>query len=188
MKSNPKRLISLLALSIIVLSAFIVWSISESEASYKEPQEALLAENEDLVLIPAYVTQDEALFFFIRNETSLGAAKVYKNLWGWKSDFLTWGPFNSITTGEKIGGYQIHGDEVIFGLMQKGDERVVMLNNTPAPAIPLELSLPDEIDNEHLSDLSLWYFETDELANESSLTLVERNTNEEIDTLHIPPY
>lgn len=188
MKNNPKRLISLIALSLIVLSAIVIWSISESEASYEEPQEALLAENEDLVLIPAYVTQDEALFFFIRNETSLGAAKVYKNLWGWKSDFLTWGPFNSITTGEKIGGYQIHGDEVIFGLMEKGDKRVVMLNNTPAPAIPLELSLPDEIENDHLSDLSLWYFETDELANESSLTLVERNTNEEIDTLHIPPY
>lgn len=185
MKRNPKLSISLMVLSMIVLSAFIIWSISENKSSYDEPQEALLAENEDLVLIPAYVSQDEALFFFIRNENSLGAAKVYKNLWGWKSEFLTWSSFNSITTGEKIGGYQIYGDELVFGLMEKGDDRVMIINNIPATTINLELSLPDEADNDRLSDLYLWYFETDDLLDETNLNLVDRNTNEEIDTSQI---
>ena len=185
MKRNPKLFISLLALSMIILSAFIIWSISESKVSYEEPQEALLAENEDLVLIPAYKAQDEALFFFIQNENSLGSAMVYKNLRGWKSDFLIWSPFNSITTEEKIGGYQIYGDELVFGLMEKGDDRVMMINNIPATTINLELSLPDEADNDRLSDLYLWYFETDDLMNETNLNLIDRNTNEEIDTSQI---
>ncbi|PSL41583.1 hypothetical protein B0H99_102267 [Planomicrobium soli] len=159
-----------------------MWSISESKISYEEPQEALLAESEELVLIPTYKTPDEALFFFIDNQNNLGAVMVYKNIFGWKTDFRTWSSMNSIITKERVGGYQIHGDEIIFGLMKGGDNRVIMVDNVPAITINLELMLPDESENQEWNGLYLWYYETDDLSNLTSLSLVDRSTNEEIDT------
>ncbi len=186
MKKYRKLFIVLTGLSIALIALFSMWSISESRVSYEEPQEALLAEDEDLVLIPTYKTQDEALFFFIENENNLGAAMVFKNLLGWKADFRTWSPFNEITTEEKVGGYQIHGERVIFGLMKDGDDQAMMINNIPAATIALEISLPNKADNDELNGLYLWYYETDNLETITSLSLVNRSTNKEIDVSPFP--
>ncbi|MGM0897061.1 MAG: hypothetical protein ACQEV0_04125 [Bacillota bacterium] len=185
MKRHPKFFISFIILSTVFTVLFTIWSISKNQHSYEQPQEALLAEDGELVLIPAYKTQDEVLFFFMKNQYSLGAAMVYKNLFGWEADFLTWSTMNNITTEEKISGYQIHGGEIVFGLMKVGGEHVMMVDQVPAITINLELMLPDESENELLNGLYLWYYETHDLANPKRLSLVDLNTNEELDALHI---
>lgn len=182
MKRNPKLFILLIVLSIVLISLFSIWSISESKISYEEPQEALLAENDELVLIPTYKTPDEALFFFIENKNDFGAVMVYKHIFGWKTDFRTGSSMNSLLTEKKIGGYQTHGDEIIYGLMKGGDNRVIMVDNDPAITINLEIMLPDESGNGDLDGLYLWYYETDDLEKLTSLSLVDQSTNEEIDT------
>lgn len=182
MKKKPKLFILLIVLSIVLISLFSIWSISESKISYEEPQEALLDENDELVLIPTYKTPDEALFFFIENQNDLGAVMVYKNIFGWKTDFRTRSSMNSLITEERIGGYQTHGDKIIYGLMKGGDNRVIMVDNVPAITINLEVMLLDESGNEDLNGLYLWYYETDNLTKLKSLSLVDRSTNEEIDT------
>ena len=47
-------------------------------SSYLEPQDALLAMDSELLLVPAYKYNNEALFFFIKNEHNMGAFYVHK--------------------------------------------------------------------------------------------------------------
>lgn len=168
-------------LGILLITVFIVWSVSENKVSYEEPQEALLAENEDLVLIPAYVTPDKALYFFIKSSNSIGAAMVNKGLFGWKSDSLVWSTASGMITDEKFNGYQTYGDEIIFGLMENGQEHTVMADDIPANKINLEGSLYDESVEMDLENVYLWYIESDKLSNIKQLLLVNQNTNEKLD-------
>ncbi|MTD30124.1 hypothetical protein [Planomicrobium sp. YIM 101495] len=182
MKQKSKLFISIIALSIGLISVFTVWSISEIKISYDEPQEALLAENEDAILIPAYVTEDKALFYFITDSNNIGAAKINKGLFGWKSDYQVWNEPIGTISDEKFNGYQKYGDEIIFGLMENGEELTVMADDIPANKINLKGSLYDESIEMELENVYLWYFESDNLSQINELSLINQNTNEELDT------
>lgn len=181
MRSHSKLFISLIVLGIILITVFTVWSISENKIFYEEPQKALLGENKDLILIPAYVTEDKALYFFIKDSNNLGAAKINNGLFGWKSDYLVWSTTTGTITDEKFNGYQTDGDEIIFGLMKNGQDFTVMADDIPAEKINLEVSLHNESVEMDLENVYLWYIESDNLSNIKELILVNQNTNEELD-------
>lgn len=181
MKNRSKLVISLIVLGVILITVFTVWAVSENKISYEEPQKALLAEDEDLFLIPAYVTQDKALYFFMKDSNNIGAAKINNELFGWKSDYLVWSTATGTIADEKFNGYQTYGDEIIFGLMKNGQDLIVMADDIPAEKISLEGSLYDESVEMNLENLYLWYIESDNLSNTKQLILVNQNTNEELD-------
>lgn len=70
-----------IAFAVIVIFITVIWLFSEKSSSYSEPQEAILAAEKDLVLIPAYKINSNALFFFIKDKNNLGATYVGKGLW-----------------------------------------------------------------------------------------------------------
>ncbi|KAA0957588.1 aspartyl-tRNA synthetase [Planococcus kocurii] len=181
MRSHSKLFILLLVSAVILITVFTVWSISENKISYEEPQKALLAENKDLILIPAYVTEDKALYFFIKDSNNIGTAKITNGLFGWKSDYLAWSTTTGTITDEKFNGYQIYGDEIIFGLMKNGQDFTVMADDIPTEKINLEVSLHNESVEMDLENVYLWYIESDNLSNIKELILVNQNTNEELD-------
>ncbi|MFD1032883.1 aspartyl-tRNA synthetase [Metaplanococcus flavidus] len=184
MKRNFKLFIVLIVLGIVLVSIFTIWSISQNKISYEEPQEALLAENKNLILIPAYKKQGEALYFFIKDSNNIGAAMVKKGLFGWKSDYLVWSTTVDTITDEQIRDYQTYGEEIIFGLMKNGQDLTVMIDDMPSGKINLEVSLYKESVEMDLKNVYLWYFETDNLSNinELQLHLVNQNTNEKLDS------
>lgn len=87
--------------------------MSEKSSSYSEPQEALL-DDKDMLLVPAYKMNGEALFFFIKDKNYLGATYVKEGLFGWKTGVLTWGSMG-IKGYEKLSGSSGHGDNLSMG-------------------------------------------------------------------------
>lgn len=65
MKTKSISKISLTVFIGLLLFIFLIWFIPETSDSYSEPQEALLAFDKDLLLIPGNKINGDALFFFI---------------------------------------------------------------------------------------------------------------------------
>ncbi|GAB0166962.1 hypothetical protein LSPCS325_03990 [Lysinibacillus sp. CTST325] len=121
-----------IAFAVIVIFITVIWLFSEKSSSYSEPQEAIFAVEKDLELIPGYKINSNALFFFIKDKNNLGAIYARKGLWGWKAEFLTWGPMDHNRNYEKLNGYQGHGENLIFGLIKDGDNRLLQLDDKNA--------------------------------------------------------
>ncbi|MFZ0446527.1 MAG: aspartyl-tRNA synthetase [Bacillus sp. (in: firmicutes)] len=171
-------------LVLVIIAA--IWIISAKSDSYSEPQEALFASDNDLLLIPSYKINDKALFFFIKNTNNLGSAYVQKGLFGWKVDFLSWSPMDIEQNYENLNGYQGHGDNLIYGLIRHGDERIVKIGETDATILDLVAMLPPrEIEEFQLDGLSIWYLESDVPLNGEEIRLLNANNGEEIDTIEI---
>lgn len=181
MKRNSTLVSTILAAGIIIIVSLSFWMVVESHEAYATPQEALLAENDKLLLIPAYVHSKQALFFFIDSETWLGAVKVHKGLFGWKSDFKTWSPIGGIAEENEISGSRGYGEHVVYGLMRdRNDQNAMMLDDLPSIKVNLEVMLYGQTEQLDLQGLYLWYYEADHLFEVDQLRLVNQRTNEEI--------
>ena len=173
-----------LSVILVLVIITVIWIISAKSDSYSEPQEALFASNNDLLLIPAYKVNDEALFFFIKNTNNFGAAYVRNGLFGWKADMLTWSQMDKNRNYENLNGYQGYGDNLIYGLIRYGDNRLVQLGETDATILNLEEMLPPiQVERFRLAGLYIWYFENDTLSNKEEIKLLSKNTGENLETI-----
>ncbi|MGN7408386.1 MULTISPECIES: hypothetical protein [unclassified Sporosarcina] len=172
----------LTALLVAVIIA-IVWVLSEKTNSYSESQEALFEIDNDLSIIPGYKLNDKALFFFIKNEENLGAVYVQKRMFGWKVDTLTWSPMASKRNydSDSLNGFQGHGENLIYGLIKQGDDRIVQVNEEQATILNLAMLPQDEIERFRLEGLYIWYFESEEPLTGGVIRLMNKNTDEELD-------
>ena len=172
-----------LMLVILILIA-VIWVTSAKSDSYSEPQEALFAIDNDLLLIPSYKINDKALFFFIKNTNNLGAAYVQKGLFGWNAEMLTWSPMDNERSYENLNGYQGYGENLIYGLIRQGDERLVQIGENHATILDLVAMLPpSEVEKLRLDGLYIWYFESDSPPNGEEIKLLNKNTGEELDSI-----
>jgi hypothetical protein len=178
---------SLTIISVIVILIFIsiFWVISEKSDSYSEPQEALFAIDKDLVLIPSYKINDKALFFFFKDKNNLGATYVQEGLFGWNAGMLTWSSMDNDRSYEKLNGYQGHGENLIYGLIRHGDERLIQIGENNATILSLSMLSPSEVEKFRLEGLYLWYFESEIPLNEGEIKLININTGEEIDSIDL---
>ena len=90
MKNKTRASISITIILMVFIS-FFIWIMSEKSSSYSEPSEALFAIDQEMVLIPGYKKDDEALYFFIKDKNYFGATHVKRGIFGWKTGVLTWG-------------------------------------------------------------------------------------------------
>ncbi|NEY71409.1 aspartyl-tRNA synthetase [Bacillus mesophilus] len=179
--------ISLSILIVILITISLIWFIAEKSNSYSEPNEALLAIDKDLLLYPAYKRNGNALFFFIKDKNHLGATYVKKGLFGWKSGMLTYSPMDHKRNYEKLNGYQGHSDNLIYGLIKikDGDEKYIKIDENNANLLSLEM-LPSYIVEEYqLEDIYIWYFESDTALEVGEIKLMNKNTDEVIDTIDL---
>ncbi|WP_102272185.1 aspartyl-tRNA synthetase [Cytobacillus massiliigabonensis] len=160
-----------------------IWLITMKADAYSEPQEALLAIDPDLLLIPGYNINDRSLYFFIKNSNQLGAAYAQEGLFGWKADRLTWGPLDSERNYESLSDYQVHGENLIYGLIKHGDERTIQIGENQATMLNLAMLPPNDIVKFRLEELYLWYFENDAPLDGEVIKLIDKNTGEELEQL-----
>jgi hypothetical protein len=185
-----KKLLSKIPLStfiVILITISLIWFISEKSNSYSEPNEALLAIEKDLLLLPAYKINGDALFFFIKDKNNLGATYVKEGLLGWKSGMLTWSPMDNKRNYEKLNGYQGHSDNLIYGLINinDGDEKYIKIDENNANLLNLEMLPPHIVEEYQLKDIYIWYFESDTAPDDGEIKLINKNTDEVIDTIDL---
>lgn len=178
-----KKLLGIVPLILIFIIGFIIWAMAERSESFQQPNEALLAYDKDLVLIPGYKHDDQALFFFIKNETYLGAAYVHKGFFGWKAGMLTWSSMDRQENNAGLDSYSGHGDHLIYGLIRHGDERIIQIGEHEAKMLNLEMLPQNEVEQFRLKELYLWYFESDSSSSREEVKLIDKNTGVEIDSL-----
>lgn len=169
-------------LFIVVIALTASWAYAESQDSYSEPHKAIQAVDKDLRLIPVYKIGDEFLYFFIKDKTNLGAARVRKGIFGWRSGMFTWGPLDPDRDFEKLQGIQGHGEGLVYGLIRNGDERVVTVDGQEASMVNLSLLSPSVVKEYQLEGLYVWYFESDAHA---QVKLLRKDTREIIDSVDL---
>ena len=170
----------LVTVALITILIVVIWVMSEKSDSYSEPQEALFAVDNDLSLIPSYNINDKALFFFIKGADNLGAAYSRKGLFGWKAEMLTWSPMDNERSYENLNSYQVHGENLIYGLIRHGDDRLVQIGENRATILDLAIMLPpSEVEKLRLEGLYIWYFESDKPLNGGEIKLLNKDTGEE---------
>ncbi|MFT9818431.1 aspartyl-tRNA synthetase [Lysinibacillus sp. NPDC056185] len=185
MKKGTLNKNTVIAFAVIAIFITVIWFVSDKSISYPEPQEAIFAVEKDLALIPAYKINSNALFFFIKDKNNLGATYVRKGLWGWKADFLAWGPMDNKRNYEKLNGYQGYGENLLFGLIKDGDDRLLQLDDKNATILNLEM-LPAEVLEEYqLKGLYIWYFESDTALEEGTIKLINKSTEEVLDEIDL---
>ncbi|WP_339215931.1 aspartyl-tRNA synthetase [Solibacillus sp. FSL W8-0372] len=173
------------AFTVIAIFITVIWIISGKSNSYSKPQEAIFAVENDLVLIPAYKINRNALFFFIKDKNNLGATYVRKGLFGWKAEFLSWSPMDYERNYENLNGYQGHGENLIFGLIKDSDDLLIQLGDKSAKILNLEM-LPTEVVEEYqLAGLYIWYFEIDTALEEGKIRLINNTTEEVIEEIDL---
>ena len=179
-----KNALSVSVLIVILISLSAVWFFGEKANSYSEPQEAIIAIEKDLLLIPAYKLNDDALFFFIKDKNNLGATYVQKGLLGWKADILTWSAINNRNYDE-FSGFQSNGESLIFGLIKLEEDRIVKMGDNDAKLLMLDVMLPSEIVEEYqLENLCIWYFDNNTVPEEKTIELIN-NSGEVLDTISL---
>lgn len=167
----------------VILMISTGWVILESDDSYAEPQEAIYAIDSELILIPAYKHNDQALFFFIKDEDNLGRAYVKKSFFGWKASAITWSPMDDIKKGVEDQLQVTQGGHVVFGLLTQNADRIVAVGGMEATILNLEMLPADEVERFQLAGMYLWYVESDEPVTSGEVKLLDRETREELDSL-----
>ena len=167
----------------MVFISFLIWLMSEKSSSYSEPSEALFASDQDMVLIPGYKKDDEALYFFIKDKNYLGATYGKKGLFGWKAGMLTWGSTDFKVSSDNLNGSSEHGENLIYGLIKNGDERIIKMGEHEAKLLNLEM-LPNSIVLEYqLQDMYIWYFESETALDRGEIKLLNKSTGEQLDSV-----
>ncbi|SOC43206.1 aspartyl-tRNA synthetase [Ureibacillus acetophenoni] len=175
----------LIPVLIFVISISVIWGVFEKLQSYDEPQEAIFAIEEDLVLIPGYKLNNKALFFFIKDGNSLGSTYVNEGFFGWKTDMLAWSSMAIDRDYERLSGYKGHGDYLIYGLIRHGHEREIRVGESEARILDLAMLPPNEVEKNQLEGLYLWYFESETPISGVEIKLLDKYTGEELDSLQV---
>ncbi|WP_456270971.1 aspartyl-tRNA synthetase [Bacillus sp. AK031] len=169
----------------IVIILIVLWVFNEQKDSYSEPHDAINAVDKELLLIPAFKAEDESLYFFIKDKNNLGAVKVRKGLTGWKTGMFSWSPMDSKRKYEELGGYQGHGENLIYGLIRNGDQRLVTVDGQEAEFLNLAM-LPPSLQKEYnVEGLYLWYFESDEDTDHEELKLLNKDSHTVIQSINL---
>lgn len=183
MKQGSFLLKSLTVFAVIAIFITVIWGISEKSISYPEPQEAIFAVEDDLVLISAYKINGNALFFFIKDKNNLGATYVQKGLFGWKAEFLSWSPMDYERNYDNLNGIQGHGENLVFGLIKDGDERLIQLEGKNAKILELEMLPSKVVEENQLNGLYIWFFESETALGEGKIKLINKTTEEVIEEI-----
>lgn len=169
----------LLAVSIIIGVYSYKTIQKEREHSYETPQEAILHLDSTMTLIPGYLTEKEALFFFIQGEKYIGATFVNKRLFGWALG--TERPL--IPMGKESNVHRVHVMDhlFVFGFLPKGIDHSVRVNGIDATVLPLMMAEEVRENREDLQNAVIWYVLSDEeLTEPIDIQLYDDNTMERV--------
>ncbi|WP_146813411.1 hypothetical protein [Halobacillus faecis] len=167
-----------------ILLLLAVWMMVGKAGAYDEPGEALHATEEGLTLIPVQQVDGEALFFFIKDDRHFGAAKVQKGIFGWKAGMMSMNPLDRERIGEELNRLFVHGYDLVYSLVRKGDERSVKVGDEKATMLNVKSLLPEESEWIKLrwKDLYVWYIEKP-FHSDNEIKLLHKPDGEVIDSM-----
>ncbi|MBX0356725.1 hypothetical protein [Halobacillus sp. Nhm2S1] len=174
----------ILSFAITILLLLAVWMMVGKAGAYDEPEEALHATEEGLTLIPVQQVDKEALFFFIKDDRHIGAAKVQKGIFGWKAGMMSMNLLDTERIGGELNRLFVHGDDLVYSLVRKGDERSVKVGDEKATMLNVKSLLPEESEFIKLrwNDLYVWYIEKS-FHSHKEIKLLHKPDGEVIDSM-----
>ncbi|REB05530.1 aspartyl-tRNA synthetase [Sporosarcina sp. BI001-red] len=186
MQRQVSRRWSIPILIVLFTGALAIWYFIESEESYETPQEAVLAVNPDLLLIPGYQLNKDSLFFFIKKTGALlGAIYAREGVLGWKAGFHTWGSSGINQDHTLFGGYQGQGN-LKYGFIKLKDGQVLQMDNERVVTLDLNMMGEEIVEQYDVNGLYIWYVELDEMDDQMKvLQLIDEETDEVLDEIDI---
>lgn len=172
---------SVTIVGIIVLVLAVIWLFYLKNTSYEKPKQAIRAAEENLTLIPAHQTDNQALYFFVKDDHKYGVTYAQKGMWGWKTRGIIWTKIHDDrNTSEKLTGYQEYEGQLMYGLLKNTKNRAIYFNKQQATFLNLD-ELPKEVVKKYrLEGMAIWYLEHDAVIEKGVLRLVDTKTNKTI--------
>lgn len=181
---NKKLMSKRITVIILIIVFVLIWLMSEKSSSYSEPSEGLFAADQNMILIPGYKKDGEALYFFIKDRNYLGATYVEKGLFGWKTDVLTWGSMDFKASSDNLNSYSGYSENLIYGLINKGDDRIIKMgDHHEAKLLNLEMLPNSTVQEYQLQDMYIWYIESETALDRGEIKLLNKSTGEQLDSV-----
>lgn len=177
---------SITTIVIVALVLSIIWLFYLKKTSYEKPEQAIRAVEKNLTLIPARQTDNQALYFFIKDDRHYGVTYAQRGMWGWKTRGIIWNKIHSNRQDyEKLTGYQEYEGQLMYGLLKNPKDRVIYFNKQQAAFLTLD-DLPKEIVKKYrLQDMVIWYLEHDAVIEKGTIRLVDLKSRKTIDRIVI---
>lgn len=172
---------SVTIVGIIVLVLAVIWLFYLKNTSYEKPEQAIRATEKNLTLIPAHQTDNQALYFFVKDDRNYGVTYAQRGMWGWKTRGIIWTKIHDDrNTSEKLTGYQEYEGQLMYGLLKNTKNRAIYFNKQQATFLNLD-ELPKEVVKKYrLQGMAIWYLEHDAVIEKGVLRLVDTKTNKTI--------
>lgn len=167
----------LIKLAFLLLIGFLPFFISDYQASYSHPIDALmdssLKQTDELYQVKQVIVsskrKDEVIFFYLNNDESITSAIVSKGLFGWKSGLQVTGSSSKISnvkTDRFATSHVSVSNRVKFGLIASNDISDIRVDGEQATILPLDFyvcsSSPEK-------KIKLWYAISDDFSQNSKL-------------------
>lgn len=153
--------ISVAFFAILIVIVGFNWFTSEKSRSFSEPHEAILALDQDVLVIPAYKKNNVSLNFFIKDNDKFGATFVEHGIFGWKTHGnLLYNEIGELKDYETLDKYRVHDEYFVYGLIRTAEEPQILVNNNEAELINFETLDEEDLKDLNLDNMYIWYFES----------------------------
>ena len=96
---------------------------------------------------------------------------------------LTRGSSDFKVSSDNLNGYSGHGENLIYGLINNGNKRMIKMGENEAKLLDLEM-LPNSIVQEYqLQDMYIWYFESETALDRGEIKVLNKSAGEQLDTI-----
>lgn len=166
-----------IALTLLLLVGALPFFISEYQASYSHPIDALmdssLKQTDELYQVKQVIVsskrKDEVIFFYLNNDESVTAAFVSKGLFGWKNGLQVTGSSSKISEVETNQFAKSHitvSNRIKFGLIASTDIVDIRVDEEQATILPLDFYVSSSSPEKKIK---LWYAISDDFSQNSKV-------------------
>ncbi|MFE1625435.1 hypothetical protein ACFLFF_01680 [Brevibacillus reuszeri] len=166
-----------IALTLLLLVGALPFFISEYQASYSHPIDALmdssLKQTDELYQVKQVIVsskrKDEVIFFYLNNDESVTAAFVSKGLFGWKNGLQVTGSSSKISDVETNQFAKSHitvSNRIKFGLIASTDIADIRVDEEQATILPLDFYVSSSSPEKKIK---LWYAISDDFSQNSKV-------------------
>ena len=142
------------------VAAVLIVVLVQTSDSADTAEQAVTESDDNIVLTPVYELNGQALFFFMRDNNSFGAATATETWFGWRLETKSESSIPSLDDPDRIDSYMSNGDGFIYGLFDAADERSVQIGGMPADQLLLDERFPEDVLAESgLAGKAVWFTE-----------------------------
>lgn len=164
-------------LTLLLLIGALPFFISEYQASYSHPIDALMnssiKQTDEIYQVKQVIVSskrnDEVIFFYLNNDESITAAFVSKGFFGWKNGLQVTGSSSKISEVEADQYAKSHisvSNRIKFGLIASSDIADIRVDEEQATILPLDFYVSSSSPKKKIK---LWYAISDDFSQNSKV-------------------